>query len=262
MALLAPLAAGAEPFEFPDRAAVGKAGELLGTPVQTRDGADLGRVQDLAVDLDSGRLAYIVISVGSFLIEDSLIAVDPTALRRSRDADSLILEADAETLRDARRFSNDFWPLAADVTGTPRPAGDDTLEAGAAPSTPSLPTTNDRGRATISDGRRTATLSAGMRRMELLEQDEPAAPASSTDEESAQPPDAAAPERRTPETLFQRLDRDGDGVLNRAEIAHELSRDDRFADIDSDGDGFIDEQEFDAWRAAGDQPESASKPDE
>jgi hypothetical protein len=89
--------------------------------------------------------------------------------------------------------------------------------------------------------------------MEVLEQSEPQAPADA-------PPRAAESQRETPTTLFQRLDRDGDGVLNRAEIAHELSRDDRFADIDSDGDGFIDEQEFDAWRADDDQAKAVSQP--
>lgn len=260
MTLLAPMATAAERFEFPDRAAIGKAGDLLGTPVRTRDGADLGRVHDFAVDLDSGRVAYVVVSVGSFLIEDSLIAVHPGALRRNGDGDALTLDADAEALRAAGRFSSDAWPIAADVTGTPRPDGDRAGQSEADSGAPRERAADDRGRATISDGRRTATLSAGERRIDLLEQGEPQAPAEAAEADATQRSRSAESQQRPPATLFQRLDRDGDGVLNRAEIAHELSRDDRFADIDRDGDGFIDEQEFDAWRADDNPAEAAAKP--
>lgn len=243
-------AAAAEPFEFPSRAAIGKAGDLLGTRVETRDGEDLGRISDFAVDLDSGRIAYVVVSVGSFLIEDSLLAVDPVALQAAPDnPDRLVIHADTETLRAARRFSAGDWPLAADVTGSPRqPEG----QPGAG-ADPDQDASADHGRATISDGRKTATLSAGERRIQLNEPAE-SAPAPDSGAEAGAAAESAGADaagdapRRRPDTRFGRLDRDGNGALNRAEIAHELSRDDRFADIDRNGDGVIDAAEFDLWQ--------------
>lgn len=248
-------AAAAGPFEFTSRAAVGKAGELIGTRVETPEGEDLGQVRDFAIDLDTGRIAYVVVSVGSFLIEDSLIAVDPGALQRAAgDADRLVIHADAATLRAAGRFSSDDWPLTAGVTGTPpEPTGQ---PDGGAASGQGNPT--DRGRATISDGRKTATLSAGERRIQLIEPEDPEPAADQAgDAESAEK--AAQTSDAEPDTRFGRLDRDGDGFLNRAEIAHELSRDDRFADIDRDGDGVIDAAEFDRWQKDGGSADAAQR---
>jgi sporulation protein YlmC with PRC-barrel domain len=224
-----------------------RASDLLGRIVETRDGQELGRVTDFSLRLDDGRIEFVVVSVGSFLIEDSLIAVAADALRASADPDRrLVLEASAERVRRARRFGPGNWPEAADVLretdaeAPPLAARD----REAAPSADSAP---GRGSAVISDGRRTATLSAGERRIEVIKP--PPEPAG-----TAKPPAGAAkpqpPERATPEptSLFDRLDRNRDGVLDRAEIAHELGRDDSFSDIDLNRDGVIDREEFERFR--------------
>lgn len=236
LGLHTPAAAAEEAaFRFPASADVTRASDLVGRTVETRDGAELGKVQDYAVDLASGRIAYVVISVGSFLIDDSLIAVDPRALRQTAERGGpLVLEAQPEELRDAQRFAADGWPLEADVLAD---AGEITASSGGARE----PAAGERaagqparrGSATISDGTRTATLSAGERSIRVVEPPAPAAP----------PADAATP--------FERLDSDGDGSLDRAEIAHQLSREDSFSAIDADGDGAVDRDEFEAWRGGG-----------
>lgn len=229
-------AAAAEPFTFGSPAAVGKAGELKGRVVETRDGEELGRVQDFALDLASGRIAYVVVSVGSFLIEDSLIAVEPGALRESADADGrLVLEADAASLRAAQRFSQrGNWPVKADVaaasTATPQDAAPATEEP--------APQRVERGTATISDGQRTATLSAGERSIRF----EGGPPPGADDASTGAGADAAAP----PASRFDRLDRNRDGRLDRAEIAHELTRGDSYSAIDQDGSGTIEPEEYQA----------------
>jgi sporulation protein YlmC with PRC-barrel domain len=214
--------------------------DLLGRSVETRDGEQLGQVRDLAVDLDDGRIDFVVISVGSFLIEDSLIAVAADALRASADPDGrLVLEASADSLRRARRFGPGSYPDAPDVVR--EAAGD------AAPDDLSAAdddTATRRGSATISDGRRLATLSAGERSIR-----EVAPPPSRADATPAKPaPIAPAQDSAAPRDRFERLDRNRDGRLDRAEIAHELSRDDRFGDIDLDGNGFIDRDEFERFQ--------------
>lgn len=226
-------------YEFPTASAVTRAGELKGRVVETRDGAELGRVHDFAVDLASGRVAYVVVSVGSFLIDDSLIAVAPDALRQSADADGrMILETDAASLRTARRFADGDWPRSADVLAAPadpEPA-DETVDTEAAGTESAAPA---RGTATISSRSRTATLSAGERSIRFLDPPAPQ-PVGADGSESAGRP--------APTTRFGRLDRNGDGLLDRAEIAHEMDRGDRFADIDLDASGAIDEGEFDAMQ--------------
>lgn len=251
--LLIGLAAqAAEPVEFPSPASVTKASDLRGRIVETRDGQELGRIEDYALDLASGRIAYVVVSVGSFLIEDSLIAVAPDALRDPGGEDGrLVLEADAATLRDAPRFSRaGDWPVRADVLAQG--------SAGAA-SEPGAASEHDaagepaRGTATISDGSRTATLSAGERRIRIT--GEPRKAEAEADEPTAQEADDGA----VPASRFERLDADGDGLLNRAEIAHELRRSDSYNEIDRDGDGFVDEAEFDALQQRRAASEAASE---
>lgn len=227
-------AVAAAPFEFASDSAVTRGADLRGRVVETRDGEELGRVHDFAVDLDSGRVAYVVVSVGSFLIEDSLIAVAPDALRESADPDGrLVLEAAAASLRDARRFSAGDWPRRADVLASspsqPPPAEDGAGDDDA----PTSVQAAGRGTASISDGNRTATLSAGERSIRF---DNPPPPQ----------PEVADAERPEPATYFDRLDRNGDGTLDRAEIAHELTRNDRYADIDSNGNGAVERAEFEA----------------
>ena len=59
---------------------VSKASDWVGRAVITAEGQPLGRVEDLAIDIEAAQIKYVVVSVGSFLIEDSLIAVHPDAL--------------------------------------------------------------------------------------------------------------------------------------------------------------------------------------
>lgn len=217
---------------------------LIGRIVLTRDGEELGRVRDLAIDLDTGRVRFVVVSVGSFLIQDSLIAVAPDALRDSADGDGrLVLEAGAEALHRAHRFAEGDWPQQADVRrdAATSAVGSAAVGGDAEPATP------PRGTAIISDGRRRATLSAGERRIKPVASPPPAGltqgaaakPAVKTEE----------PRHPAPATQFERLDRDRNGALDRAEIAHELDRSHRFADIDIDGNGVIDRGEWQRFEA-------------
>jgi sporulation protein YlmC with PRC-barrel domain len=235
--------AAADPLEFRGAGNITRADQLIGRLVETRDGEELGRVRDLAVDLDSGRIGYVVISVGSFLIDDSLVAVEPRALRPTADADGrLVLEADADSLRSARRFGGADWPLRADITAaTTRPA--DPSPAAGESAGADVETAAVRGTAVISDGTRTATLSAGERSIRAVTEDRPA----------NEPAPAEAARSRS---AFERLDRHGTGALDRTQIAHELRPGDRYSDIDSNGDGLIQRSEYEAW-SRGAAPEAA-----
>src|SRR5438094_9170843 len=58
-----------------------KASKIIGMEVKNLQNEKLGKVDELAVDLESGRIALAVLSVGAFLgIGDTLVAVPPSAL--------------------------------------------------------------------------------------------------------------------------------------------------------------------------------------
>lgn len=224
---------------------VDRASDFIGSAVITRDGEPLGRVEDFAIDGDTRSIAYVVVSVGSFLIEDNLIAVHPDALvPGGGNAGQLMLLADQDSLRETPRFGAGNWPAAPDML---RPGGDmvepSAADRGAAaPADAAASADADTGTATISSDRRTARLTGGER---VIEEVEPApSPAADSAPSAEQTPTPALAQRER-DTRFDRLDGDGDGMLNRAEIAHEMMRRDSYGEIDRDGDGLVDRDEFD-----------------
>ena len=226
--------------------AVTKASDWLGHAVTTRDGKEIGTVRDIAIDERTGKVRYLVVSVGSFLIENNLIGVAPEALVRSSTEDGvLLLDADPNVLAKAKRFASDSrWPALADVVraeggSTPMPAPADSGEPAPAAARPA-------GTATIESRSKTAHLSASERVIT-----DTAAPVPPPAPEASQKPTSAASTRLPPITPFDTLDKDGDGVLNRSEFAHEMSPKDSYSKVDANANGVIDRDEFDAFEPAG-----------
>jgi hyperosmotically inducible periplasmic protein len=90
---------------------VAKASELIGMTVKNRQDETLGKVADLALDVESGRIVALIVSSGGFLgIGNELSAVPPTALRFNTDRDTLQLDASKEMLSNAPHFKADQWP--------------------------------------------------------------------------------------------------------------------------------------------------------
>jgi sporulation protein YlmC with PRC-barrel domain len=90
---------------------VQKASSLMGTPVRNLQAEKLGKVENLLVDLPSGRVVAVIVSSGGFLgMGDELSAVPPTALRFNPDRDTLQLDASKEVLSNAPHFKSDQWP--------------------------------------------------------------------------------------------------------------------------------------------------------
>lgn len=90
---------------------VQRASKLVGTPVNNLQDEKLGKVENLVVDLSSGRILAIVVSSGGFLgIGDELSAVPPTALKFSSDREALQLDATKESLTSAPHFKANQWP--------------------------------------------------------------------------------------------------------------------------------------------------------
>jgi sporulation protein YlmC with PRC-barrel domain len=211
-----------------------KASSLVGQVVVTPQGELLGRVEDIAVNVEQKRVDFVVVSIGSFLVDDNLIAVHPDALGRSEDGRYLVVYSD--DLNAARRFGANRWPSAPDVM----PSAD--REPVEAAELAAEQVEGERG-ATISDGRRTATMKAGERtaQIESAATGRPQNPASGVRYKRFT--DGQLPAYMA-DSEFQRLDEDRDGYLSRSEIGPRLRSGVRYQDFDVDDNDGIDPFEF------------------
>lgn len=88
---------------------------LIGDPVRNSEGDALGKIEDFMIDLDSGCIAYAVLSFGGFLgLGDKLFAIPWASLRVDLEEKCLRLDIDPETLEKAPGFDKDQWPKSKD----------------------------------------------------------------------------------------------------------------------------------------------------
>jgi len=93
------------------------ASTLEGDSVKNSAGENLGKVDEIMVDIQSGRVAYAVVSFGGILrMGNKLFAVPWSALRVDEDDKCFILDVDKQTLETAPGFDKDNWPDMADTT--------------------------------------------------------------------------------------------------------------------------------------------------
>lgn len=88
-----------------------KARDLIGLKVFNLEDEKVGSVENVMVDLGSGRVLAVILSsepaAGS---ADTLRAIPPTILRVAKDRSSLQLDASSEMLGKAPHFSAGHWP--------------------------------------------------------------------------------------------------------------------------------------------------------
>ena len=84
--------------------------------VKNANGEDLGKIEELMIDLYSGRVAYAVLSFGGFLnMGNKLFAVPWEALTVDTIKKEFILKVDRSRLENAPGFDKDHWPNVADT---------------------------------------------------------------------------------------------------------------------------------------------------
>ena len=89
---------------------------LTGDKVVNRQKEDLGKIEHLMIDLETGRIAYAVLSFGGFLgMGDKLFAIPWSALALDTVEKRFILNVDKELLKSAPGFDKDQWPNMADL---------------------------------------------------------------------------------------------------------------------------------------------------
>jgi len=87
-----------------------KASDLIGMEVKNNQNEKLGKVNDLAVDVESGRIVYVILSTGGFVgIGETLHAVPPGALHHDVANKVLHLDADKEKLNAVPKFEMAKW---------------------------------------------------------------------------------------------------------------------------------------------------------
>ncbi len=91
------------------------ASTLEGDEVVNRQGEKLGELEEIMIDVTTGRIAYAVLSTGGFLgIGDKLFAVPWRALTLDPENHCFILDVDKQRLEQAPGFDKDHWPTMAD----------------------------------------------------------------------------------------------------------------------------------------------------
>lgn len=88
---------------------------LAGNKVVNLEDENLGKIDGIMLDVQSGHIAYAVLSVGGlFGLGDRLFAIPWSALTLDVQNKRFILDADEERLKNAPGFDKDRWPSMAD----------------------------------------------------------------------------------------------------------------------------------------------------
>lgn len=91
------------------------ASTIIGDGVRNAKGEDLGKIEEVMIDLQEGRIAYAVLSFGGFLgVGDKLFAIPWQALELRPDEHKFVLNVSKELLENAPGFDKDHWPKTTD----------------------------------------------------------------------------------------------------------------------------------------------------
>ena len=91
------------------------ASTLAGDPVRNAAGEDLGKIDEIMIDIPTGKVAYAVLSFGGFLgMGDKLFAVPWSALKVDEDEKCFVLNVDKRKIEKAPGFDKNNWPDMSD----------------------------------------------------------------------------------------------------------------------------------------------------
>ena len=87
------------------------ASKLDGETIYSSDGDDVGKIKEIMLDMNSGRIAYVVLSCGGFLgLGDKLLAVPWNAFVIDPERKRLQMSISSERIKNAPAFDKDSWP--------------------------------------------------------------------------------------------------------------------------------------------------------
>jgi sporulation protein YlmC with PRC-barrel domain len=113
-----------------------KASKIIGMAVKNKENENVGKVHDLVIDPQSGKIAYAVLSSGGVMgMGDKLIAVPFESLTPQQGEKGFLINAQKERLREAPGFTEKNWPkldAAQDSTIGLSPTGRPSSKSGRA----------------------------------------------------------------------------------------------------------------------------------
>jgi sporulation protein YlmC with PRC-barrel domain len=89
------------------------ANNIIGQKVTNDQNEDLGKVQDLIINVESGQAPYAIIATGG-LTKRTKVAVPLSSLHCSTDGKSMVISATKEQLQAASKTPSGAWTAAAD----------------------------------------------------------------------------------------------------------------------------------------------------
>ena len=94
---------------------VWRSSDLVGMKVKNSAGQDLGKIDDLVIDMNTGKVRYAAVSFGGFLgVGDKLFAVPFSAFKThynaADNAKHFVLNVDKKQLEAAPGFDKKNWP--------------------------------------------------------------------------------------------------------------------------------------------------------
>lgn len=93
------------------------ASTLIGDKIENLQGENLGKLEEIMIDLQSGKIAYAVLSFNGFLgLGEKFFAVPWHKLHVDQEKERLVLNARKEQLNDLPGFDKDHWPDMTDAT--------------------------------------------------------------------------------------------------------------------------------------------------
>jgi sporulation protein YlmC with PRC-barrel domain len=88
---------------------------LIGDRVVNREGEDLGKIEEIMLETENGRIAYAVLSFGGLMgMGDKLFAIPWNLLQLDAQQRRFILNVSKERLKTAPGFDKNNWPRMAD----------------------------------------------------------------------------------------------------------------------------------------------------
>jgi sporulation protein YlmC with PRC-barrel domain len=88
--------------------------KLLGSDLNDQQGRDIGEIEDLALDMREGRIAFVVIRDDETRGGERLVAMPWRAVTFDQNEEVYALSVDRQTLAQAPSFNDNSWPNLAD----------------------------------------------------------------------------------------------------------------------------------------------------
>jgi len=98
-----------------ERSNVWLATALLNARVRNSAGENLGKIEDFAIDPETGKVEHAILSFGGVIgMGKKLVPIPWSSLGISPARDYVLIDVDKDSLQDAPSFDPDTWPDMAD----------------------------------------------------------------------------------------------------------------------------------------------------